>query len=219
MKSGCEFIIQVPEGCGELTPFLSLSVDVHYLPFCIFDCSITPRKTDIVIDTRNSLSEDLSGQEGEGPRSLTLKERSFRISLTFRKVLKNKCDCKFPEKCDSQSFTPPLPDSSSEDAIFVPKTDLEAQKLEAAHVYQVYDEIADHFSDTRHSPWPKVSKFLQELPPDSLVADVGCGNGKYLGVNKRLAMFGSDKSANLVNICRERGYSAIVSDILSLPYR
>jgi len=180
---------------------------------------ITPRKTDIVTDTRSSLSEDLHENESKGLSSLTLKERGFRISLTFRKVLKDKCDCKFPEKCDLQSFSPPFPESTSEDAIFVPKTDLEAQRLEATHVYQVYDEIADHFSDTRHSPWPKVSKFLQELPPESLVADVGCGNGKYLGVNKSLAMFGSDKSANLIKICREKGYCAIVSDILSLPYR
>lgn len=33
-------------------------------------------------------------------------------------------------------------------------------------------------SHTRYKPWPKVEKFLTDLPPCSLVADAGCGNGK-----------------------------------------
>jgi len=47
----------------------------------------------------------------------------------------------------------------------------------------VYDAIAPHFSSTRHSPWPRVCHFLASLAPGDLLADVGCGNGKYLGVN------------------------------------
>lgn len=142
------------------------------------------------------------------------------MSLTFRKILRGSCLCKFPAKCDSQGFKSEVPkDKLSKETIFVPQNDSEAQKLECDHVYGVYDSIADHFSDTRHSPWPKVADFLQRLPPFSLVADVGCGNGKYLGVNKNITTFGSDRSINLINICRERGHCAIVSDILSLPYR
>ena len=149
-----------------------------------------------------------------------MKERGFRISLTFRKVLKDNCRCKYPEKCDSQGFKTQISDEkASKETVFIPKSDTEAQELEKAHVYQIYDEIADHFSDTRHSPWPKVGDFLRGLPSHSLVADVGCGNGKYLGVNKDIATFGSDRSINLIKICRERGHCAIVSDILSLPYR
>ena len=48
---------------------------------------------------------------------------------------------------------------------------------------QVYEEIAGHFSNTRHTPWPRVVDFLKQLPPGALVADVGCGNGKYLSIN------------------------------------
>lgn len=46
----------------------------------------------------------------------------------------------------------------------------------------MYEEIAHHFSSTRHTPWPQVVKFLEQLSSNALVADVGCGNGKYLGV-------------------------------------
>ena len=47
-------------------------------------------------------------------------------------------------------------------------------QLEAQHVHNVYSQIASHFSDTRYKPWPRVAQFLQQqLPPGSLVADVG----------------------------------------------
>ncbi len=52
-----------------------------------------------------------------------------------------------------------------------------------------------------------------------MVADVGCGNGKYLGVNPALYMLGSDRSRNLVQIARERGHEVMVCDTLRLPYR
>eukprot|EP00794_Sanderia_malayensis_P018979 gene18979-20886_t len=168
---------------------------------------ITPRRTDVVLE-----SDALLG--------LTLKERGFRISLTFRKLFCKPCTCKYPEKCDSQSSAALTPGfSTPKTSVAIPVNESEAQELESKHVNDVYDQIADHFSDTRHSPWPKVAKFLDRLSDDSLVADVGCGNGKYLAVNKDVLTFGSDRSVNLVKICRDRGHCTIVCDILSLPYR
>lgn len=48
-----------------------------------------------------------------------------------------------------------------------------ANELESKFVHHFYREIAQHFSDTRHKPWPKVAEFLTRLPRGSLVADVG----------------------------------------------
>lgn len=45
---------------------------------------------------------------------------------------------------------------------------------------QVYDEISNHFSETRHKQWPNVAKFIDNLVTGGLLLDVGCGNGKYL---------------------------------------
>ncbi len=42
--------------------------------------------------------------------------------------------------------------------------------------------------------WPAVRAFLEALPPGALVADVGCGNGKYFGVRPDVAVLGSDVS-------------------------
>ncbi|KAI8619591.1 S-adenosyl-L-methionine-dependent methyltransferase [Chytriomyces sp. MP71] len=96
-------------------------------------------------------------------------------------------------------------------------TDFEA--LERTHVQAVYEAIAPHFSATRYKPWPVVEQFLNSLPESSLGIDVGCGNGKYLGVNKTLFTVGSDMSANLVSIAANRGFEALVADNLSMPYR
>lgn len=46
-------------------------------------------------------------------------------------------------------------------------------ELEREHVHKVYSEIAEHFSDTRFKPWPKIAEFLGRQQPGSLIADVG----------------------------------------------
>lgn len=80
----------------------------------------------------------------------------------------------YPSVCDSQQL-PSLPT--------VPVAEGDARRLESQYVHQVYEEISSHFSSTRHSPWPQVRDFLLSLPPGSVLADIGCGNGKYLGIN------------------------------------
>lgn len=70
----------------------------------------------------------------------------------------------------------------------------------------MYDDIAKHFSGTRYAQWPRVVEFLQSLPRGSLVADIGCGNGKNMRVEGRsdLVFLGSDRSVGLLDICRQR---------------
>ncbi|KAI9294501.1 S-adenosyl-L-methionine-dependent methyltransferase [Neoconidiobolus thromboides FSU 785] len=95
----------------------------------------------------------------------------------------------------------------------------ERQKQEEEYVHKVYNDIASHFSNTRYKPWPIIERFLNSLPEHSIGADIGCGNGKYMGVNKKLMVMGSDRSSNLIEICSERGFEALVADNLTLPYR
>ncbi|KAI9192943.1 S-adenosyl-L-methionine-dependent methyltransferase [Polychytrium aggregatum] len=91
-------------------------------------------------------------------------------------------------------------------------------KLEQQYVHNVYDAIAPHFSATRYKPWPVVDDFLKGLQPGSLGADVGCGNGKYLGVNPSVLTLGSDRG-ELLQFVKERGFEAMICDNSSLPYR
>ncbi|MEF8814365.1 MAG: class I SAM-dependent methyltransferase [Halovenus sp.] len=74
------------------------------------------------------------------------------------------------------------------------------------HVRQVYDTIAEHFSQTRRNPWPEVQAFLEGVDPVALGLDVGCGNGRH---TERLAAhceraIGLDLSRELLGLAAER---------------
>ncbi|QIX01803.1 hypothetical protein AMS68_007320 [Peltaster fructicola] len=93
------------------------------------------------------------------------------------------------------------------------------EQYESENVHEVYEQIASHFSATRYKPWPIVERFLQELPAGSVGLDVGCGNGKYLAVNKDVFIVASDRSHNLAKIAtRHQPHSVAVADILELPH-
>ncbi|PYH92026.1 S-adenosyl-L-methionine-dependent methyltransferase [Aspergillus ellipticus CBS 707.79] len=90
---------------------------------------------------------------------------------------------------------------------------------EEENVHEVYQQIANHFSATRYKPWPIVERFLKDLKPGAVGLDVGCGNGKYLAVNKNVFIVASDRSANLARIAREhQPHSTVMADILNLPH-
>ncbi|KAK9805819.1 hypothetical protein WJX73_003535 [Symbiochloris irregularis] len=167
--------------------------------------------------------------------------RTRRISLTFRQVRRSPCTCAYPECCDSQACQlPPTRkalaaqelQTSADAALSLPSQGARAGAacLEVAYVHQVYDAIAPHFSSTRFAVWPKVREFINSLPQGAVVADVGCGNGKYFGVRSDIAVLGSDRSAGLAQVAAQRlsptsGNSACtradvaVADGLTLPYR
>lgn len=172
-----------------------------------------------------------------------LKFRQRRISLTFRTVRKNKaCECDFEYFCDSRGFSqdlvkiPNLMNKNEDGKGKVVYNDEEEQKLidqareskeeekptdmEKKYVYDVYEKIAPHFSHTRYKAWPQVEKFLMEIPKGSVVADVGCGNGKYLNLNPDLVMIGTDITNNLLKICyEEKNANVFRADSLFLPVK
>ncbi|XP_062933416.1 probable tRNA methyltransferase 9B isoform X1 [Cynocephalus volans] len=97
--------------------------------------------------------------------------------------------------------------------------DHEAARLEKQHVHDVYQSTAPYFSDLQSKAWPRVRQFLQEQKPGSLVADIGCGTGKYLKVNSQVHTLGCDYCGPLVEIARNRGCEVMVCDNLNLPFR
>ncbi|EGR33324.1 hypothetical protein IMG5_056220 [Ichthyophthirius multifiliis] len=172
--------------------------------------------------------------------------RKRRITLTFRSLKNNPCKCEFPFICDDQGFDSvnikqnnPLSAKdyhAKEDStkIVLPKNEEQLKliqnvqgqannkhtDLEQKYVYEVYDKIAPHFSHTRYKPWPKIEEFLKSLPTGSLVADIGCGNGKYLNANNGdIFMIGTDRSHNLIYIAKEKNQDVQVfsADSLKLP--
>ncbi|XP_003462671.2 probable tRNA methyltransferase 9B isoform X1 [Cavia porcellus] len=97
--------------------------------------------------------------------------------------------------------------------------DPEAAQLEKQHVHDVYRSTAPYFSDLQSKAWPRVRQFLQDQKPGSLIADIGCGTGKYLKVNSQVHILGCDYCEPLVEIARSRGCEVMVCDNLNLPFR
>ncbi|KAM8975505.1 putative tRNA methyltransferase 9B [Pelodytes ibericus] len=95
----------------------------------------------------------------------------------------------------------------------------EASRLERAHVHSVYEKIAPYFNDKRYKAWPKVQEFILAQEAGSLIADIGCGNGKYLHINSQTFKVGCDYCSPLAESARNHGYEIMMCDGLNLPYR
>ncbi|KAI5701791.1 hypothetical protein M8J75_013392 [Diaphorina citri] len=93
------------------------------------------------------------------------------------------------------------------------------QLIKKIRSHEVYDAIADHFSDTRHSPWRRVSNFLNSVSVGSVLIDVGCGNGKYFSASSQFYQIGCDRNSKLASICHSRGFQTLSCDCLYLPFR
>ncbi|XP_066140691.1 alkylated DNA repair protein alkB homolog 8 [Euwallacea fornicatus] len=153
---------------------------------------IVPRKFDVVKNKSQS--------------GFTCLKRGTRVSFTFRKVLTQPCCCTYKSKCDSVNKERTIKEEV-------------ASQLEELHVHKVYDNIADHFSDTRHKPWPNVLQFVHSFKSGDILVDIGCGNGKYLAKNPLIFDLGCDRSIGLIDICRIRNFEAFIADCLSIPLR
>ncbi|XP_053111951.1 probable tRNA methyltransferase 9B isoform X3 [Hemicordylus capensis] len=100
-----------------------------------------------------------------------------------------------------------------------PRMEHEASQLEKQHVHSVYESTATYLSDLQSKAWPRVRQFLLEQKPGSLIADIGCGAGKYLTVNSQVYNIGCDYCGPLVEIARNKGCEVMICDNLNLPFR
>ncbi|CAO4370230.1 unnamed protein product [Caenorhabditis nigoni] len=143
------------------------------------------------------------------PRTNRVVPRKTRVSLTLRKIRQKPCECQWKEFCDW--------DRKGE--MSVPSSEDLAMKLENSYVSNVYENIASHFDETRHSSWKAVKKFIDEIPRGSLMYDVGCGNGKYLIPKDGLFKIGCDMCLGLCEIATKKDCHVARCDALSLPFR
>jgi alkylated DNA repair protein alkB family protein 8 len=121
--------------------------------------------------------------------------RGLRISLTFRQVM---VPGEIPSEC------------------------LVETKLEDEHVVQVYDDIAPHWHHTRGRRkvhWYRVKDYLEALEPGSLLADIGCGDGKYFGLNPKVLSIGCDRSLSLLEVSQAPMHETFCCDAVKVPLR
>jgi alkylated DNA repair dioxygenase AlkB/SAM-dependent methyltransferase len=134
----------------------------------------------------------------------TVIPRSLRVSLTMRTALDLE-GVPMP-RVESATFPPSWGVNGPDLAL----TSLATPDCERDHVHAVYDAIATQWHHTRGRRgvlWPGATQFLQLLPPGSMVADVGCGDGKYFPAIWEAGSYviGTDMSLPLLKTALQAG--------------
>lgn len=90
-----------------------------------------------------------------------------------------------------------------------------------------FNLIASHFSQTRRFLWPEIKAWQKYVKSGEKVLDIGCANGRLLGMFKDTAVeyFGIDLSEELIAIakkeCQKYSVSKVnfqVANMLDLPF-
>lgn len=71
---------------------------------------------------------------------------------------------------------------------------------------KTWDTIAKSFDQTRRKPWNECLDFIEKLPKESIVADIGCGNGRHIipCAKHCKKVIGIDLSKELLDIVKEK---------------
>jgi tRNA (uracil-5-)-methyltransferase TRM9 len=87
--------------------------------------------------------------------------------------------------------------------------------VEQIMVKNIYEDIAEHFNNTRTYKWSWVNEFLDSLKKNNMVYDVGCGNGRNM-IHDNLHFIGIDNCENFLKICGEKNLNVINSNITQI---
>lgn len=137
--------------------------------------------------------------------------RGLRVSLTLRTALESSIHSSLPlPRVETRTFPPEWkkridPGGNNQSSSLV------TPDCERDHVHAVYDAIATQWHHTRGRRgvlWPGATQFLKALPAGSVVADVGCGDGKYFPAIWEAGSFviGTDISLPLLRTAFGTGY-------------
>jgi alkylated DNA repair protein alkB family protein 8 len=90
-------------------------------------------------------------------------------------------------------------------------------EYENMNVKTIYENIANNFSDKRGTNWDWIDSFINNIPYNSSILDIGCGNGrnmKYPNYN----FYGVDNCSKFVEMAKEVSKNVYLSDMTNLPF-
>ena len=90
-------------------------------------------------------------------------------------------------------------------------------EMELSNVVAIYEKIGTYFSNTRQKPWDWIQEFLDSIPQNSNILDIGCGNGRNM-TNINHNFTGVDNCNSFIEICKKKGLYAIKTDMTNLPF-
>jgi len=86
---------------------------------------------------------------------------------------------------------------------------------EINYVKNIYDIIANEFNITRTYNWPWISNIMNTIPINSLIYDIGCGNGRNMKYNQH-RFIGIDNCTKFVEMCNNNKLKAIYSEMTNI---
>ena len=148
------------------------------------DGTVLPRKMRVSLTLRTALSLP---KEGEGRRQEAVSPLPHYESSSFPPRWGQLSDAAAAAAAAAATAESQNGNGSSNNTSSLPhntdnRSDLVTPATESKHVHAVYDAIATQWHHTRGKRgvlWPGATLFLENLPKGSVVADVGCGDGKY----------------------------------------
>lgn len=92
--------------------------------------------------------------------------------------------------------------------------------IEKKNVVEVYDQIANDFSETRFCIWNMVKDFLQNKELIHIGLEIGCGNGKNMvyGKKNNKYIIGIDNCDKLLDICKKKNLHVFKGDCCNLSF-
>ena len=90
--------------------------------------------------------------------------------------------------------------------------------IEEKYVKDVYECIADKFDNTRGYKWNWIEEFLSKQINNSIIYDLGCGNGRNM-FYKNLKFIGVDNCTNFLKICKNKNLDVIEANITNIPLK
>ena len=92
--------------------------------------------------------------------------------------------------------------------------------IEEKNVKQIYEEIANHFDNTRTYKWPWINEFIDNLNGASFICDIGCGNGRNMINNRKYINFiGIDNCIKFIDICKQKNLNVINANMINIPLK
>ena len=100
----------------------------------------------------------------------------------------------------------------------IKNVDIKNVDIENTYVKNIYENIANHFNNTRVHTWCWIDDFLNKLNLNSVVYDIGCGNGRNM-LKKNLHFIGIDNCNNFVKICHKKNLNVINANMINIPLK
>jgi SAM-dependent methyltransferase len=91
-------------------------------------------------------------------------------------------------------------------------------EFEITNVKNIYENIANEFSEKRMTKWDWIDDFIYSFPINSNLLDLGCGSGRNMEYNN-YNFYGIDNCINFINIAKSKNLNVLLSDMVQLPFK